>query len=315
MALLSHIKSALPVAQEILNTATSAVATYSGVAVSGNVIAFSDNGNDRVYSSVDGGSTWNNSNPGITNLQGIACNSTAIVLVNGASAGAAFRRTTDNGSNWSDITNPTTGAAINYMFSAGNTFIGLKGGTSTEIARSTDSGATFSSVAITSGSHISAVGNGSGTWLITSSGTTTAYRSTDDGATWSSVTLPDVPAINVGVGYVNGKFRLLIGAYSVADSTTAATGSWTVRNIGMYSGGAPSRTSYFNLASGNYMYFISSGQLYKVHLENTGETISYPILNAGIGVTYAAYCNGKIFCTSVTSGLYAQSILKISNIP
>lgn len=317
MPTLSHFSSNAPKISEAYNIAGATTPSYVAAYVAGQYMAFVDNGNDRVYTSDDSGVTWNTRNPTVTNMGGIAFTSdfSSIILIDITAAGTAMRRSTDGGATWGNITNPTTGAALNTVYCSGSTFIALKSGASTEIARSTDSGATFSSVAITSGSHSFAASDGAGTWLVFAVSTTTAYKSIDDGATWSSVTLPFAAVAN-GAGYVNGKFRIMGANGLFADSATGGTGTWTTRYIGSYSAAAPSRTSYFHSATGNYYYFITNtGDLWKVHMETPSDVTAVPVINGiPLSVGYMLHCNGKIFFAGTSSGA-TQSILKISNIP
>ena len=313
--------SILPSASEAYNINADTSPNFTAVDVKGQYIAFVDKGNDRVYISDDSGVTWTTSDPGISNPEGIAFTSDfgSIVVANAGSAGAAFRRSTNGGSSWANVTNPTTGTAIYNMFCKGTTFIGLKGTSSTEIARSTDSGATFSSVAITSASHNFAAADDTASpntvWLVIASGTVTAYRSTNDGATWSSVTLPFAP-LNVSFfGFVNGKFRLIGSGGWYADSTTGASGSWTTHPIGFYSNNTPSRTGVFTAANGDYNYFIASGSVYKIHLENEGDVTASSISGSNFGCAYLVYSGGDLYGVSSTTGVGAQSIFKITNIP
>jgi len=312
----------LPSASEAYNINAGAAPNYPAVDVKGQYIAFVDKGNDVVYLSDDSGATWTTSDPGISNPEGIAFTSDfgSIVVANAGSAGAAFRRSTNGGSSWADVTNPTTGVAIYNIFCKGTTFIALKGASSTEIARSTDSGATFSSVAITSASHAFAAADDTASpntvWLVVASGTATAYRSTNDGATWSSVTLPFVPYNAAAFGFVNGKFRLIGSGGLYADSTTGASGSWTTHPIGFYSNNTPFRTSAFTAANGDYNYFIANGSMYKVHLENEGDVTASPITGGNFVGAYLVYSGGDLYGVPYnTAGVGIQSIFKITNIP
>lgn len=302
----------IPTVTEVL--AVTAYSVSAAAAVNGNYAAIADNGNNLVY--VFDGTTWTSANPSITNLSAIALKSdgSAIVLCDSTAGGTAFRRSTDGGANWADVTNPTSTNALTKILCGGSTFIAIKdGNSSTEIARSTDSGATFSAVTVTSGTYTSIATDGAGTWLVCT-GTTAAIRSSDDGANWSSVTLPASPG-QKSVWYSGGKFRLMTSTGNYYYSTDGTTGSWSAAiPVGTYPAAFPTGSNLSIASNGKYIYALDNGYLRKINTE----AADVVCVNTGGGLVSATnllYIAGNIYTMSTTSTVHSFSLVKISNVP
>ena len=302
----------VPSVTEVL--AVTAYSVSATAAVNGNYAAISDNGNDRVY--VFDGTTWTSTNPSITNLSAIALKSdgSAIVLCDSTAAGTSFRRSTDGGANWANVTNPTTGNAITKMLCGGSTFIGIKDNqTSTEIARSTDSGATFSAVSVTSGAYTAIATDGAGTWILYLS-QSASIRSSDDGANWSTITLP-TGATQKSFWYSGGKFRLITGTGNYYYSTDGTTGSWSAAiPVGTYPTVFPTTSNLAMACNGNYLYALDNGYLRKINTE-AADVVCTTTGGGLVSATNLLYVAGNIYTMSTTSTVHALSLVKISNVP
>ncbi|MFN8359307.1 MAG: hypothetical protein U0264_05270 [Candidatus Kapaibacterium sp.] len=171
---------------------------------------------------------------GLSTATGIAANTTGVVVLTGTTT--TWRRSTDNGATWSNITAPSSlswrhiksgganGSSTVWCCAPSNT-------TGGQGAISTDNGATWSAVAIT-GTSLGANGlanNGdtssSTEWLSTMSSSTTTRKSTDNGATWSAGN----PLNNncAGVIFQNGLF-IAFDSFGYIYSTPSVNTAWTV---------------------------------------------------------------------------------------
>lgn len=180
------------------------------------------------------GTTYATVAHGLSTATGIAANTTGVVVLTGTTT--TWRRSTDNGATWSNITAPSSlswrhiksgganGSSTVWCCAPSNT-------TGGQGAISTDNGATWSAVAIT-GTSLGANGlanNGdtssSTEWLSTMSSSTTTRKSTDNGATWSAGN-----ALNnncAGVTFQNGLF-IAFDSFGYIYSTPSVTTAWTV---------------------------------------------------------------------------------------
>lgn len=183
------------------------------------------------------------------------------------------RYSTDGGATWNAATNSTSGNSLAADINRTTGVVcATYSGSSSNIARSTDWGATWADVGLgAAASYSSLVTDNVATWLVAT--VSSMRRSTDDGATWASVTLPGSGFIN-RLSYANGRFIIYdSSAAKIHHSTTGATGSWT-------SFDAPSGVSAQNIYYRDSRYFLDFGWSFLLDdptswtIESTGQQLS-----------------------------------------
>ena len=166
------------------------------------------------------GTSWPDLDIGTTGATGIGASTSGTVIV--AQTGGKFRRSTDRGLTWADVTVPINNGNV-IFFVTDNVGTWICAGTQTQALRSTDDGLTWQIVTLPS--HPAGGGYwskpaycGNGTWIVGSSYHTALARSTDNGVTWSSVT-HGYPIGGIGAVGANSTGTVLIAGYDGSAST------------------------------------------------------------------------------------------------
>lgn len=146
-----------------------------------NWIVATDQG--QFATSSDDGITWTRRTPSLGNIFCITNDQSG----NWAAGGEDIITSTDNGATWTSRTNPFGSSDINSISTDGTNWVAV--GDNAAIARSTNSGVTWSGSLITNPyttENLQGVRNYNGTFVV-STQNTGFIRSSDGGASWSSI--------------------------------------------------------------------------------------------------------------------------------
>ena len=109
-------------------------------------------------------------------------------------------RSTDNGTNWDNVTNTDGVDRVIWDIGFGNnTFVGVTH--NGLIVRSTDNGSSFSYVTSGVSTHLTDVSFGSNTFVGVGTFGGIILRSTDNGTTWDNITSGTTEYLLYGVGF------------------------------------------------------------------------------------------------------------------
>lgn len=219
-------------------------------------------------------------NPGIGSNEAVATdgNGKWIMAVNGASA--ALWESTDNGANWSEISQSVLDNAAGIAY-AGGTWVATGNG-SFSIARSTDGVTWTGSSTVTIGGPVS--GDGSGNWVAAITGSSTVISS-DDGLTWS--TSSDVTNITT----------------AVSDITNDESGNWVAVGFTGMIVLSTDNGDTWQLPTTN----PASGLIFAVETDKSGNWICF---DGGTG--YSSTDNGDTWATVSTSPSGATQLRDIA---
>ncbi len=187
-----------------------------------------------VFCSTDGGTTW--SSPAVGTDLG-----TISVLALGGTSGTAFVvggvkafRTTDTCQNWTEIKKASGFSDYSFaiVYATGTLLIGGRTGT---VDRSTDDGATLTSVTVASGGGYVYALAASPTAneffaLVTVGSSNTLYKSTDAGVTWTSLNKSG-DYVHLGVDPTNANHIILGGSSDGITRSTDGGATWNPVNV------------------------------------------------------------------------------------
>jgi len=175
-------------------------------------------------------------------------------------------RSTDNGTNWDNVTEPTNRTIWDIAF-GNNTFVGVTH--HGLIVRSTDNGSSFSSWNLSGVNHLTDVSFGNNTFVGVSSVSGVIIRSTDNGLNWTSVDSGTTESLR-GVAFT-GNWQLIarqVDSDNFTDGTNELFSS-NARTTFLQNENDPSSSTFMSIGNLIPSNYVTDGK-YKFKLEWDG---------------------------------------------
>lgn len=254
-------------------------------------------GGNVVLTTTDG-LTWNTYATSINPKTGpVKSGSNYIIFATGTNVAA---RST-NLSSWSNVALPNSGTWNDIAVGSNSVVICTSQSGYTSVARSTDNGASYSAVSVTTQNSWTAIEYGNSTYIMVGqTGTGSARRSTDEGATWANITLPSTYSNGWrDITYGDGKW-VAIAAYTGGSNAQAAVSTnngttWSAVDLGQFEYNQIVYTgSYFvtTAASSNRVAYSTDGSSWTIN-SNIGTPGGHIAYNPGVNQVIVTSLTGN----------------------
>jgi hypothetical protein len=275
------------------------------------VAADSGGTNNAFYRSVDGGASWQKVTTALPLLEYnrvIYGDGAFLAVCSSASTSRAISRSTDLGQTWT--ANTTALPSVGYWYGiayGGGVFLAVRW-SSTQGAKSTDGGVTWTSITLPASRNWQRVLYLDGRWIITARNSSEVYYSDNDGATWALLSTVPTAAATLTLAAGGGKvFLSLLATTNIFFVSSNGGASWTEVTLPK---SCPSPWVYFSEAL-NYWFFLARPATGQSELLASADGVNWAVasnlLPVGVNAEGIAYGDGTIVAVNFSTGACAYA--------